>query len=37
LERRGTPGLDCDRGENIRIISARKATLRERKHYEEEN
>ena len=26
-----------DRGENIRIISARKATLRERKHYEEEN
>jgi hypothetical protein len=26
-----------DRGENIRIISARKTTLRERKHYEEEN
>jgi uncharacterized DUF497 family protein len=25
------------RGENIRIISARKTTLRERKHYEEEN
>jgi uncharacterized protein len=24
-----------DRGENIRIISARKTTLRERKHYEE--
>ena len=27
----------ADRGENIRIISARKATLRERKHYEQEN
>jgi len=26
-----------DRGENTRIISARKTTLRERKHYEEEN
>ena len=26
-----------DRGENIRIISARKTTRRERKHYEEEN
>ncbi|OLE97641.1 MAG: hypothetical protein AUG75_05860 [Cyanobacteria bacterium 13_1_20CM_4_61_6] len=26
-----------DRGENIRIISARKTTLRERKQYEEEN
>jgi len=26
-----------DRGQNIRIISARKTTLRERKHYEEEN
>ena len=26
-----------DRGDNIRIISARKATRRERKHYEEEN
>ncbi len=26
-----------DRGENIRIISARNTTLRERKHYEEEN
>jgi uncharacterized DUF497 family protein len=26
-----------DRGENIRIISARQATQRERKHYEEEN
>lgn len=26
-----------DRGENIRIISARKTTLRERKHYEEKN
>ena len=26
-----------DRGENVRIISARKTTLRERKHYEEEN
>jgi uncharacterized DUF497 family protein len=26
-----------DRGENIRIISARKATQRERKPYEEEN
>jgi uncharacterized protein len=26
-----------DRGENIRIISARKTTLGERKHYEEEN
>jgi uncharacterized protein len=26
-----------DRGENIRIISARRTTLRERKHYEEEN
>jgi len=26
-----------DRGENIRIISARKTTLHERKHYEEEN
>ncbi len=24
-----------ERGENIRIINARKATLRERKHYEE--
>lgn len=27
----------ADRGENIRIISARKTTLRERKHYEEKN
>ena len=27
----------ADRGENIRIISARRATLRERKHYEENN
>jgi len=27
----------ADRGENIRIISARKTTLRERKHYEQEN
>jgi uncharacterized DUF497 family protein len=26
-----------DRGQNIRIISARKTTLRERKHYEEKN
>jgi uncharacterized DUF497 family protein len=26
-----------DRGENIRIISARKTTARERKHYEEKN
>jgi uncharacterized DUF497 family protein len=26
-----------DRGNNIRIISARKATSRERKHYEEKN
>jgi uncharacterized DUF497 family protein len=26
-----------DRGDNIRIISARKTTLRERKHYEEKN
>jgi uncharacterized protein len=26
-----------DRNENIRIISARKATQRERKHYEEES
>jgi hypothetical protein len=26
-----------DRGENVRIISARKATRRERKHYEENN
>jgi uncharacterized DUF497 family protein len=26
-----------DRGETIRIISARKATQRERSHYEEEN
>jgi uncharacterized protein len=26
-----------DRNENIRIISARKATERERKHYEEKN
>jgi uncharacterized DUF497 family protein len=26
-----------DRGENIRIISARKPTLHERKHCEEEN
>jgi len=26
-----------DRGENIMIISTRKTTLRERKHYEEEN
>jgi uncharacterized DUF497 family protein len=26
-----------DRNENIRIISARKTTLRERKHYEEKN
>jgi uncharacterized DUF497 family protein len=25
------------RGENVRIISARKATQRERKHYEEKN
>jgi len=27
----------ADRGENIRIISARKATPRERKYYEQEN
>ena len=27
----------ADRGENITIISARKTTLRERRHYEEEN
>jgi len=27
----------ADRGENIRIISARKTTLHERKYYEEEN
>ncbi|HVB88134.1 MAG TPA: BrnT family toxin [Candidatus Dormibacteraeota bacterium] len=27
----------ADRGESIRIISARKATRRERKHYEEKN
>jgi uncharacterized protein len=27
----------ADRGENIRIVSARKTTLRERKHYEQEN
>ena len=27
----------ADRGENIRIISARKTTARERKHYEEKN
>ena len=27
----------ADRGENVRIISARKATQRERKHYEEKN
>jgi uncharacterized DUF497 family protein len=27
----------ADREANIRIISARKATLQERKHYEEEN
>ena len=26
-----------DRGENIRVISARKTTLREREHCEEEN
>jgi uncharacterized DUF497 family protein len=26
-----------DRNENVRIISARKATQRERKHYEEKN
>jgi uncharacterized protein len=26
-----------DRGENIGIVSARKTTLREREHYEEEN
>jgi uncharacterized DUF497 family protein len=26
-----------DRGENIRVISARKTTQRERKHYEEKN
>jgi uncharacterized DUF497 family protein len=26
-----------DRGENVRIISARKTTLHERKYYEEEN
>jgi uncharacterized protein len=26
-----------ERGENIRIISARKTTQRERKHYEEKN
>jgi len=26
-----------DRGENIRIVSARKATPRERRHYEEAN
>jgi uncharacterized DUF497 family protein len=29
--------VHSDRGENIGIISARKTTLRERKHYEEEN
>jgi uncharacterized DUF497 family protein len=27
----------ADRGESIRIISARKTTQRERKHYEQEN
>ena len=27
----------ADRDENIRVISARRATARERKHYEEEN
>ena len=27
----------ADRNENIRIISARKTTVRERKHYEEKN
>ena len=27
----------ADRGENIRIISARKTTVRERKQYEQEN
>jgi hypothetical protein len=27
----------ADRDENIRVISARRATPRERKHYEEEN
>jgi len=27
----------ADRNENVRIISARKTTQRERKHYEEEN
>jgi len=27
----------ADRGQNVRIISARKVTARERKHYEEEN
>jgi uncharacterized protein len=27
----------ADRGENIRIISARQTTLRERRHYEEKN
>ncbi len=26
-----------DRDENIRIISARRATMRERKHYEEKS
>jgi len=36
-ERRVLIVAHSDRGENIRIISARKATLRERKHYEEEN
>jgi hypothetical protein len=29
--------LPADRGENIRIISARRTTARERKHYEETN
>jgi uncharacterized protein len=27
----------ADRGENVRIIGARKTTLRERKQYEQEN
>ena len=27
----------ADRGENVRIISARRTTQRERKHYEEKN
>jgi uncharacterized DUF497 family protein len=27
----------ADRAENVRIVSARKTTLRERKHYEENN